>query len=442
MTREHLFGIIKLNKRSGVFLFVPNTDKTYFCIDMKSFFASVECAERGLNPFETRLVVVDETRGKGAICLAVTPKLKEDGVPNRCRLFQIPEGLEYICAKPRMRKYIEYASEIYAIYLKYVDKNDIHVYSIDECFLDVTDYVKLYKTTKFEFAKKLMNEIWSSLGVPSTVGIGTNLFLSKIALDITAKKTTERIGFLDEELFKKTLWHHKPITDFWQISFGTAKRLAKMGISDLYEITRYPERLLYKEFGINAELLIDHANGIETCTIKDIKNYKSKSKSISSSQILFEDYTFDKARIVLGEMVRDGAYELIRQKLVTSSVNFFIGYSDNQIPPTKVHVKLLQNTNLSSIMYLPIIKAFDENVIKGELIRRLGIDFNDLLDEKYEKYDLFTKTSEVSKLKRVENEVVLLKERFGKNSMLRGADLQAGATAKIRNGLIGGHNGE
>ena len=409
---------------------------------MKSFFASVECAERGLNPFETRLVVVDETRGKGAICLAVTPKLKEDGVPNRCRLFQIPEGLEYICAKPRMRKYIEYASEIYAIYLKYVDKNDIHVYSIDECFLDVTDYVKLYKTTKFEFAKKLMNEIYSSLGVPSTVGIGTNLFLSKIALDITAKKTTERIGFLDEELFKKTLWHHKPITDFWQISFGTAKRLAKMGISDLYEITRYPERLLYKEFGINAELLIDHANGIETCTIKDIKNYKSKSKSISSSQILFEDYTFDKARIVLGEMVRDGAYELIRQKLVTSSVNFFIGYSDNQIPPTKVHVKLLQNTNLSSIMYLPIIKAFDENVIKGELIRRLGIDFNDLLDEKCEKYDLFTKTSEVSKLKRVENEVVLLKERFGKNSMLRGADLQAGATAKIRNGLIGGHNGE
>ena len=233
--------------------------RIYFVIDMKSFFASVECAERGLDAMTTKLVVADETRTEGTICLAVSPALKECGVKNRCRLFEIPKGLEYIIAPPRMKKYIEYAANIYAIYLKYIDKADIHVYSIDECFIDVTDYLKMYKLRAKQFAKMLMSEIWEKLKIPSSCGIGTNLYLAKIALDITAKHSKDRIGWLTEEKYISTLWKHQPLTDFWQISFGTVDRLKKYGIFDMQGIAKCSQEKLYKEFGINAELLIDHA---------------------------------------------------------------------------------------------------------------------------------------------------------------------------------------
>ncbi len=417
-------------------------ERIYFCIDMKSFFASVECAERGLNPFETNLAVADEARGGGAICLAISPRLKSLGVKNRCRLFQIPAELDLIIAKPRMKKYIDYAAEIYGIYLKYIDKRDIHVYSIDESFIDVTDYLKLYGYEPREFAKKLIDEIWATVGIPATAGIGTNLYLAKIALDITAKHSEDYIGYLDEELYKKTLWKHKPLTDFWQVARGIVNRLEKMGVRNMYELAHFPEKLLYKEFGINAELLIDHAWGRESCTMQDIKNYKGRTKSVSSSQILFEDYTVEKTRIVLAAMLRDGAYELMQRGVVTNRFNVYVGYSDSFVEPTKIHVKMPSTTNVSAVMTPYALKAFDNAVKGNKLIRRVGVEFIDVVLDSGESYDLFTDVEEVKKEKDAEKTALNIKKKFGKNSMVRAADLQKGATAMQRNKLIGGHNGE
>ena len=257
------------------------SDSYYLCIDLKTFYASCECVLRGLDPFKTNLVVADPSRGKGAICLAISPKLKAMGIRNRCRLFEIPDGIEYITAMPQMKKYMEFSSKIYSIYLRYIAKEDIYPYSIDEMFLDISTYLKLYKTTPEKLAKALMNKIKDELGLPSACGIGTNLFLAKVALDITAKHTPDNIGFLDEEKFKKELWTHQPISDFWQIAGGMTKRLNNMGLYTLKDISMANPDLLYMEFGVNAEILIDHANGIEPVTIKDIKNYKRKSQSIS-----------------------------------------------------------------------------------------------------------------------------------------------------------------
>lgn len=324
--------------------------RAYFCIDMKSFFASVECAERSLNPFETNLVVADETRGTGAICLAISPKMKALGVKNRCRIFEIPKNIKYITAKPRMKKYIEYCADIYDIYLQYISPDDIHVYSIDESFIDATDYLKIYNLSPKEFATKLVNEIALKTHIPATVGIGANLYLAKIALDITAKKVPDYMGMLDEESFRKTLWNHTPITDFWQIASGTARRLLKHGIYDMEGIAKADEKLLYKLFGINAELLIDHAWGRESCTMKDIKAYKSKSKSVSNYQILFEDYSYEKAEIVLKEMILNGSQELKRRKLVTNNVGIYIGYSKDLYPPTGGSLKTSCITSCNSIL--------------------------------------------------------------------------------------------
>ena len=321
-------------------------ERTYFCIDMKSFFASVECAERGLNPFETNLIVADESRGNGTICLAITPKMKSLGVRNRCRRYEIPKGIQYITAMPRMQKYIDYAAEIYGIYLQYIDKQDIHVYSIDESFIDATDYLPMYHKTPKEFAKMLIDEIAEKLHIPATAGIGTNLYLAKIALDITAKKVPDHMGYLNEELFRETLWHHRPLTDFWGISTGMVRRLERRGIVDMEGIANYPSEILYKDFGINAELLIDHSWGRESCLMSDIKNYKSKSKSVSSSQVLFSDYTFDKAKIVVEEMVRSGCLELMRRKVIASHITVTIGYSKDCHAPTGGRVKIGASTNL------------------------------------------------------------------------------------------------
>lgn len=417
-------------------------ERTYFCIDMKSFFASVECAERGLNPFTTNLVVADETRGNGALCLAVSPKMKALGVKNRCRMFEIPKGIDFIIAKPRMKKYIEYAADIYELYLKHIDKDDIHVYSIDESFIDVTDYLKCYRLTAKQFATRLMDEIGVVKHIPATAGIGTNLYLAKIALDITAKKVPDHIGYLNEEIYRRTLWNHRPITDFWHIAKGTAARLAKIGVQDMEGVTKTSEELLYKVFGINAELLIDHAWGRESCTLADIKQYKSKSKSISNSQILFEDYTFEKAQIVMDEMVLNGCHRLMREHLIANKVGIYVGYSKDIIPPTSGSVRLHQTTNLYSIIKPYVRKLFCQTTNKEAPIRRIGIDFTNLVDDCCEGYDLFTDMEAVEREKRSEAAVLYLQDRYGKNAVLRATDLLDGATAIQRNKLIGGHNSE
>ena len=415
-------------------------ERTYFCVDMKSFFASVECAERGLNPFETNLVVADESRGSGTICLAISPAMKALGVKNRCRLFEIPKNIKYIIAKPNMKKYIQYNGDIYDIYLDYMSPQDIHVYSIDESFLDVTDYLRIYKKTAREFAKFLINEIVERTRIPASVGIGTNLYLAKIALDIAAKKKSSHIGWLNEDVYQATLWKHRPLTDFWQIGKGIERRLAKYGIHDMEGITKMDEALLYKEFGINAELLIDHAWGRESCTIADIKAHKSKAKSIFGSQILFEDYSFEKACIVVKEMVLDACHKMMRQRVVTNSLTLYIGYSKDAIPPTGGTAKLLSTTNVFSEVLGGVLEVFNKTTDRTTPIRRIGLTCNNVVGEGCEGYSLFTNFAAVEKEKKLEKTVLALKDRFGKNSMLRAIDLEEGATARERNCLIGGHN--
>ena len=412
--------------------------RVYFVIDMKSFFASVECVERGLNAMTTKLVVADVSRTEKTICLAVSPALKKLGVRNRCRLFEIPKDIDYIIAPPRMSKYIQYAAEIYGIYLKYISKDDIHVYSIDECIIDVTDYLHLYKLRAKEFAQILMDEVGKKLGLPSTVGIGSNMYLAKIALDITAKHAPDRIGWLDEDKFRRTLWNHTPITDFWGISSGTAKRLAKYGVVDMEGITKLKEDLLYDEFGINAELLIDHAWGKETCLMSDIKTYKSKVHSISASQILPFNYTFAEAKLVMTEMIQNGCYDLYRQHYVTELVHIYVGYGDDKTGD-KGTVRMNVATNLFSIIGEYVDKLFDKVVDKNKPIRRLGYDFENVMPQSEERYDLFTNLESIEKEKKMVESVLELQHKFGKNSILKGLDLKDKATQRERNETIGGH---
>jgi len=411
--------------------------RCYFVIDMKSFFASVECAERGLDPMTTNLVVADAERTDKTICLAVSPAMKALGVKNRCRLFEVPKDIDYIIARPRMSKYIQYAANIYGIYLKYIDKSDIHVYSIDECIIDATDYLKIYRIKAKDFAKKLINEINNTLHIPATAGIGTNMYLAKIALDLTAKHTPDKIGWLDEEKFKKTLWKHQPLTDFWGISRGISTRLGRFGIYDMESLAHCEEELLYKEFGVNAELLIDHSWGRESCLMEDIKNYKNKSKSISSSQILPNSFPYEDARIALQEMIQDGCYKLSKNHLSTSHINLIINYDRNTM--VKGMKRLPYTTNLYSFIEPVAIQLFDEIVDKNKKILRIGYCFSELLSEDCEQYDLFVNEEEISKEKRVTKSVLEIKDKFGKNSILKGMDYLPNATQRDRNQQIGGH---
>lgn len=411
--------------------------RVYFVIDMKSFFASVECSLRGLDATTTNLVVADHERTEKTICLAVSMNMKKLGVKNRCRLFQIPDGIDYIVAKPRMKKYIEFASEIYAIYLKYIDKNDIHVYSIDECFLDVTDYLKLYNIKAKDFAKRLMSEIWDKLRIPSTCGIGSNMYLAKIALDIDAKKSKDRIGWLTEEKYIKTLSYHEPITDFWRISRGTRDRLKKYNITNMAGIREIDEEILYKEFGMDAEFLIDHAYGKEPCLMSDIKNYKSKNKSMSSSQILPCGYDFDKGLIVFKEMIQDLCYKMYMSNIVTNHVTFTIVYEDYSAVTKRVN--MVECTNLFSIISKYLIDKFEKFVDRNKNIK--GMAYSVLsLDKSFEHYDLFTDLKKIEKEKNLMEKVIRIKEKYGKNSLLKGIDFEDGANIRERNEMIGGHN--
>lgn len=414
-------------------------ERTYLCIDMKTFYASVECAERGLNPFETPLVVADPERGKNALCLAVSPKMKAMGIKNRCRLSDIPNGLAYITAPPRMQKYIDYAADIYAYYLDWFDAADMHVYSIDESFIDATEYLAMYKTDGPRLARRLMHGIAEKLRIPSTAGVGTNLYLAKIALDITAKHTAEHLGYLNEALYQQTLWDHRPITDFWQIARGTAARLEHRGILTQRMITQVPQELLYNTFGVNAELLIDHAWGRESCRMEDIKQYKSRTKSVSFSQILPRNYTAAEAETVVREMAEQGCRELLKRRAVTDKVSVGVGYAGELYPPTHAGVKLQVRTARTSLLLPAAVQAYRAAVDTGTAVRRLGICFADVTDENCAAYDLFTDIEAAEREKRGEQTALEITERFGKNALLRATSLKPEATARERNTLIGGH---
>lgn len=417
-------------------------DRVYLCIDFKTFFASVECAERGLNPFCTNLVVADASRGKGTICLAISPQMKMLGIKNRCRLFEIPDNVKFIAAMPRMQKYIEYAANIYAIYLKYFAKEDIHVYSIDESFIDITHYLKMYKMKSKELAQLIMKEVYDTYKISSACGIGTNLYLAKIALDIMAKHSTDNIGWLTEERYKKELWHHQPLSDFWQIGNGIETRLKKYGILNMYDIAHTNPKILYKEFGVNAEFLIDHSLGIEPCTIADIKAYKPKSNSICNSQILFEDYSYEKAEIVLKEMIEIKSLELVENDLVTERIKLYIGYSKDIIQSTGGSVTLSKPTNVFTDLEEVFLKLYRKTTNRNVAIRRIGVYFEKVTKIDYEQLDLFVDQAKIEKERKIEKTISQVKNKHGKNAILRGMNLVDGATAKVRNTLIGGHNGQ
>lgn len=412
----------------------------YLCIDLKTFYASVECVERGLDPFNTNLVVADPERGKGTICLAVSPKMKMLGVKNRCRIFEIPPTIKYIVATPRMKKYIEYSANIYAIYLKYFSKEDIHVYSIDEAFIDVTKYLALYKLNPIELAKKIIKDIFKTYGITATAGIGTNMYLAKIALDITAKHNPNNIGYLDEEKYKKDLWHHKPLSDFWQIGKGIERRLNKIGIFNMYDIAHTNQKRLYKEFGVNAEYLIDHSWGKESCTIADIKAYKPKANSITNSQVLFEDYSFVKARLVLKEMVEAGSLRLVESNLVTDTVSLYIGYSKNIIKATGETKKLTNYTNTYSELLKAFLEVYDKTTDRNTAIRRIGVNFANVIETENIQLSLFADQEKIDEERKLELAMCSIKNKMGKNAIIRGMDLEEGGTTIMRNKLIGGHN--
>ncbi len=415
-------------------------EKIYMCIDLKSFYASVECAERGLDPFKINLVVADPSRGQGAITLAASPAIKKLGVKSRGRLFEIPKNIEYIIAKPRMSLYMEYSARIYKIILKYISSEDIYVYSIDECFIDASPYLKLYKMSVKDLAKLILKDIFNSTAITATVGIGTNLFLSKVALDITAKHVEDNIGYLDEDVFKQTLWHHTPLTDFWMIGIGTVNRLQRLGIKDLYGVAHYDKTILEKVFGINARILYDHAWGKEETQISDIKQYVPKGSSLSNSQILFEDYNCEDAYLVLKEMVELNTLNMRNKHVVSNHISLYIGYSKDVIKPVNVSKKIDNTTNSNKILSQEFKKLYEKAVNKNYPIRKIGISFSNVKDEYFEQYNLFVDQDKVEEERKIQDAFITVQKKYGKNAILKGYNLLDKATTIKRNTLIGGHN--
>ncbi len=415
-------------------------NRSYICIDLKSFYASVECVERGLDAMTTNLVVADPERTDKTICLAVSPSMKALGVSNRCRVFQIPKNIDYIMAPPRMELYIMYSAEIYGIFLKYFSKDDIHVYSIDEAFIDVTDYMHMYHKDARQIGQMVMQDILDTMGITATCGVGENLYLAKIALDISAKHTDDHIGVLSEETYRQTLWNHRPLTDFWRVGKGTEKRLAKYGIMTMGQIAQADEDLLYNEFGIDAELLIDHAWGREPVTIADIKRYKPKSNGFSNGQVLPCDYEYEKAKIVVKEMTDELCLQLVDKKLQTASATLHIGYSNVlKIESARGSFTLANATSSSKVLVNEMVQLFERITNPHYPIRRITMSFNNVTEESYIQYDLFTNPEDRDKERSLQESILNIKKRYGKNFILRGMDLQDGATAIERNNQIGGH---
>lgn len=417
--------------------------KSFICIDLKSFYASVECVERGLAPFKTNLVVADPSRSKSTICLAITPAMKSQGVKNRCRIHEIPKGLEYITAMPRMQLYIDYSARIYSIYLRYVSKEDIHVYSIDECFMDVTNYLSLYHMTEKEMAVELMRAVMEETGITATAGIGTNLYLAKIAMDIVAKHVDDHIGILDEISFRKKLWTHQPLSDFWRIGSRTEKKLAGYGIHTMGDIARASitsEDWLYKMFGIDAELLIDHAWGLESCRMSDIKSYHTEERSLSNGQVLMRNYSYEEAVVVVREMTDVLVLDLADKGLVTDSVTLWIAY-DHKLERPSSHgtVKFDYLTNSSRSIMDGVENLYRQIVDRYTGIRRIEICANRVKVESYLQYNLFMDMETVEKEKNLQKAVLSVQKRYGKNAIMRGANLLDCSTYRERNGQIGGH---
>lgn len=417
-----------------------NGNKIYLCIDLKSFYASVECVERGWDPLTARLVVADPERSEKTICLAVSPALKQMGVPNRCRVFQIPKEIPYKMAPPRMQLYIDYAAEIYGVYLKYIAKEDIQVYSIDEAFLDVTDYLHLYQMTAVELGRKIMQDILDTTKIPAACGVGTNLYLAKVALDILAKHETDRIAYLDEARYREKLWKHKPLTDFWRVGRGTVERLSNMGICTMEEIAHARESLLYKSFGIDAELLIDHAWGREPVTIADIKAYRPKNTSFSSGQVLPRDYEYEEGVLVVKEMADLLCLDLVDQELMTSHISLVIGYSNQKcFEPAKGSTTLRSATSSNRRLLSYVEQLYRRIVRPGAYIRRITLTYTGVMTEDYQQFDLFSDPEETEKDVKAQRAVISIKQRYGRNAILKGMNLEESATTIERNGQIGGH---
>ncbi len=419
---------------------VPIENRSYICIDLKTFYASVECVERGLDPMTTNLIVADKERSEKTICLAVSPAMKALGVRNRCRVFEIPKHIDYITAPPRMKRYIEVSADIYEIYLKYISKEDIHVYSIDEVFMDVTEYLSMYQMTARELGIMIMQEVYKETKILATCGIGTNLYLAKIALDITAKHAEDRIGELDEETYRKTLWNHRPLTDFWRVGPGIAKRLERYGIFTMEGVAHMDEEVLYHDLGVDAELLIDHAWGREPVTMEDIKNYKAQSRCMTSGQVLMRDYEHEEGKLIVKEMMDLLCLDMVEQGLVTQSVTLHMGYSNElKIPPVHGTVSFTTQTN-SARTIIPQVEALYERLKNPEFpIRRVNICCNRVVEEGYRQYDLFSDPVELERENRIQKAVIGIKRRFGKNAILKGMNLEEGAMTRERNHQIGGH---
>ena len=416
-------------------------ERSYICIDLKSFYASVECVDRGLDPMKVNLVVADPERSEKTICLAITPAMKALGIPNRCRLFQIPPHVKYEIATPRMQHYIDVSAEIYAIYLKYVAKEDIHVYSIDEVFMDVTDYLTMYRMSARELGQAIMDDVFATTKITASCGIGTNLYLAKIAMDITAKHAEDHIGFLDEETYRKTLWNHKPLTDFWRVGPGIQNRLQQYGMYTMGDVARMDENVLYKMFGVDAELLIDHAWGKEPVTMADIKVYRPSTNCLTSGQVLGCDYEYEKAKLVVKEMADMLCLDLVDKGLVTKSVTLYVGYSNAaKLDSSRGTVSLSSETSSARVIVSEVEKLYERIVVhKWAPVHRLNLSFNNVVEEAYMQYDLFVDPAERERERNMQKAMLDIKKKFGKNAILKGMNLEEGATARERNHQIGGH---
>ena len=503
-------------------------ERRYICIDLKSFYASVECVERGRDALTTNLVVADESRTEKTICLAVSPSLKSFGIPGRPRLFEVVQRVSrvnaerkksagitefeaasdniselqvnpklevsYITAPPRMALYMDYSTRIYNIYLKYIAPEDIHIYSVDEVFMDVTGYLNTYKCTAHELAMRIIRDVLSTTGITATAGVGTNMYLAKIAMDIVAKRAAPdkdgvRIAELDEMSYRRQLWCHRPITDFWRVGKGYARRLEEYGLYTMGDIARcsigkpnelYNEELLYKLFGVNAELLIDHAWGYEPCTMADIKAYRPENNSMGSGQVLHCPYEADKAKLIVREMTDLLVLDLVNKGLVTDQMILTVGYDIENLTdserrkayrgavttdrygrkiPKHAHgtINLDSHTSSTRLITDAVMELYDRIVNKNLLIRRLNVAANHVIEERsapkgraYEQMDLFTDYEEEDRERKRENEalqrekkiqkaIIGIKEKFGKNAVIKGMNLEEGATAIERNSRIGGH---
>ena len=414
--------------------------RSYICIDLKSFYASVECVDRGLDAMTTNLVVADPERSEKTICLAVSPSMKALGVRNRCRIFEIPKHINYITAPPRMQRYIDVSVDIYEVYLKYIAKEDIHVYSIDEVFMDVTNYLNLYQMNAKELGMAIMQDVYETTGITATCGIGTNLYLAKVALDITAKHAEDHIGYLNEELYCKQLWRHKPLTDFWRVGSGIAKRLERYGIFTMEGIAHMEEEVLYHDLGVDAELLIDHAWGREPVTMEDIKHYKSQNRCLTSGQVLMRDYEHEEGKLIIKEMIDLLCLDMVEKGLVTRSVTLHVGYS-NALHMASAHgtVSFATDTN-SARSIIPQVEELYERIVQKEFpIRRVNICCNRVSEEGYRQYDLFTDPVALEREHKMQQAVINIKNKYGKNAILKGMNLEEGATTMERNLQIGGH---